>query len=252
MKNFLMILKFDGTNYHGWQIQKNAITVQEVFQRAIKKVFKVKPEIKGCSRTDSGVHANMYCVSVRLPELIPVERISLVVNKFLPNDMSVIDCYEVCEKFHARYSCFAKEYIYLIYNSKVRDPFLNKKVLNYWHPIDIKLMNLAAKKFIGSHDFYAFYSFGTQRKTNTIRTIYDFGVKKNKDIIKLVIKADGFLHNMVRILVGTLLNVNYGRIEHNDIVGIIESRDRSRAGDTVSPCGLYLNRVFYPEGLVKF
>ncbi|MDR1364254.1 MAG: tRNA pseudouridine(38-40) synthase TruA, partial [Oscillospiraceae bacterium] len=135
MKNFLIVLKFVGTNYHGWQIQKNAITVQEIFQNSIVKIFGAMPEIKGCSRTDSGVHANMYCVNAKFPELISVNKIPIALNKFLPYDISVIDCREVRESFHARYSCLGKEYIYKIHNCKIRDPFLFGRVLNYRYPI---------------------------------------------------------------------------------------------------------------------
>ena len=156
MRNILLSLCYDGTRYHGWQIQKNAITVQEVFQNALIKILNVCPDIKGCSRTDSGVHANMYCVSMKIDSNIPCERLKMAINKFLPNDIAVNTAIEVPTDFHARYSCIGKEYVYKIWNKQVRNPFLDGRAFHYWYPLNIEKLNMAAYNFVGTHDFTSF------------------------------------------------------------------------------------------------
>ena len=176
MRNILLSICYDGTNYHGWQIQKNAITVQEVFQNALFKILNETVDIKGCSRTDSGVHANMYCVSAKINSNIPCERLKMAMNRFLPSDIAVTGAIEVPIDFHARYSCCAKEYIYKIWNQQVRNPFLNGRALHYWYPIDVEKLNLAAKNFIGTHDFTSFCTLDSRNPENLTRTVKDFVV----------------------------------------------------------------------------
>lgn len=250
MRNILLSTCYDGTNYHGWQIQKNAITVQEVFQNALFKILNETVDIKGCSRTDSGVHANMYCVSAKINSNIPCERLKMAMNRFLPSDVAVTGAIEVPLDFHARYSCCAKEYVYKIWNQQVRNPFLNGRALHYWYPIDVEKLNLAAKNFIGTHDFTSFCTLDSRNPENLTRTVKDFVVEKNNGLVTMKVSADGFLYNMVRIMVGTLLQVAARKISPDDIKSIIEVKNRAMAGPTAVAYGLYLNKVYYEN--IKF
>lgn len=246
MKNLLLTLSYNGKNYHGWQVQKNALTVQQVFQEALFKTLGEQVDIKGCSRTDTGVHANMYCVSFKTNTTIPTEKLPLALNKFLPDDICVTFCKTVDNIFHARYSCIGKEYIYKIWNSPFKNPFLDGFALHYWYPLDVDKLNEACKQFLGTHNFSAFCTKDSRNPKNMTRTIKNFNVKKIDKLVTITVEADGFLYNMVRILVGTLLHISMGRIQICDIQDIINSKNRLRAGPTAIACGLYLNRVFYP------
>lgn len=252
-QNFLVVLRFLGTNYHGWQIQKNALSIQEVFQSALFKVIKHKTDIKACSRTDSGVHANKFCVNFKTNISITPKNLIFAINRFLPSDVRVIDCMKVPENFHARYSCTKKEYIYKIYNHKVMDPFMYGRSFHFWYPIDLNLINNLCKVFLGYHDFTAFCSLDARAKINMFRNINYLAAEKNKNnenIIEFKIQADGFLYNMVRIIVGTLLKANYKKMNCFDIKNVLESKNRALAGDTLPACGLYLNRIFYGELII--
>lgn len=245
-RNIFLTLSYDGTNYHGFQIQKNAVTIQEIFQNALKNVLKCTSEIKGCSRTDSGVHANMYGISFKTDSKIKCENLIFALNRYLPGDIAVNSCKDVDENFHARYSCVAKEYIYKILNSKIRNPFLDKYAFHYWYPVDINKLNAAASMLIGTHDFTSFATIDKSREaSNMVRTIQDLSIKKDGDLIIIKIKADGFLYNMVRIIVGTLLRVAQGKINPEDIPKIISEKNRALAGPTAPAHGLYLNKIFY-------
>ena len=245
LRNILMTICYDGKNYHGWQIQSNAITVQEVFQKAMYKVFKRNFDIKGCSRTDSGVHAKNYCISAKIYSRIPCERLVCALNRFLPYDICVKDCIDVPMDFHARYSCTGKEYIYKIFNGRIRDPFLNGYAFHYWYHLDIAKMRQAAEYYLGKHDFTSFCTLDKRKNVNMIRNVKRFEIDKVGNMIELKVEADGFLYNMVRIMVGTLLKVCQGKFSANDIPRIIEAKSRKMAGPTAPSCGLYLNKVFY-------
>lgn len=245
LRNILITICYDGKNYHGWQVQDNAVTVQEVFQNAIYNVFKTKPDIKGCSRTDSGVHANMYCINVKVSSKIPCDRIVAALNRFLPHDICVKDCKEVPLDFHARYSCIGKEYVYKIFNERIRDPFLHGYALHYWYFMDIDKMRKAAKFYIGEHDFTSFCTLDKRSATNMIRNVKKFEIDRIGNIVEMRVEADGFLYNMVRIMVGTLLRVCQGKIAADDIEHIIDSKNRKMSGPTAPAHGLYLNKVFY-------
>lgn len=245
-RNILLEISYNGKNYHGWQIQDNAVTVQEVFQTALKNVISnEKIDLKGCSRTDAGVHANMYCINFKTNHSIPCERLIMALNRFLPNDIAVLNAKEVPMDFHARYSCIGKEYIYKIWNSKIRNPFLDGYAFHYWYNIDLNLLNYAASKIVGKHDFTSFCTLDSRKSDNMIRNIKRLNLSKQENMINVTIEADGFLYNMVRIIVGTLIRVAQGKINADDIPYIIEAKSRSKAGPTVPPDGLYLNKVFY-------
>jgi tRNA pseudouridine38-40 synthase len=248
MRNILLTLRFDGTAYHGWQVQKNAVTVQQTLQDALETVLRSRPPVIGCSRTDAGVHANEYACNFRTSMNIPNESLLRALNTNLPADIAVTGCTEVPERFHARYSACAKEYIYKIFNEKTRDPFLNRFALYYPYRLDIEAMRRAAAGFLGRHDFKAFRATGSS-VDDTVRNVTLFEIETQGSLATFRVRADGFLYNMVRIMTGTLLYVSQGRIGESNICEIIDSQSRERAGPTVPAHGLYLNKVFYEAGV---
>lgn len=245
LRNLLITISYDGKNFHGWQIQQNALTVQEVFQNALGKIIGSQPDLKGCSRTDSGVHANMYCISIKTAHPIHPQRLKAALNRWLPKSVAVLECKEVPLDFHARYSCVSKEYIYKIWNSEVRNPFLDGYALHYRYKIDENLLNEAAQAYVGYHDFSSFCTLDRREKGDMRRNVTSFSVTRDGDLVTMKVEADGFLYNMVRIMVGTLLKVQQGKVSPDGISGIIEKKNRSFAGPTAQACGLYLNRVNY-------
>ncbi len=245
LRNILLTIAYDGRAYHGWQIQKNALSVQEVFQSALKNIIGDNFSVKGCSRTDSGVHANMYCINILTTHKISPERLKAAMNRFLPLDIVVNSAQEVSLDFHARYSCKSKEYIYKIWNSQERNPFLNGYALHYRYELDVEKLNSAAKAYIGTHDFTSFCTLDKREKGDFTRTVTSFHVTRDGKMVEMRVEADGFLYNMVRIMVGTLLRVAQGKIEVNEISNIIKGKNRKLAGPTAPACGLYLNRVNY-------
>lgn len=245
VKNLLATISYDGRNFHGWQIQQNALSVQEVFQNALKKIIGDCFDLKGCSRTDSGVHANMYCVSIKTSHPIEPARLKAALNRWLPKTVAVLDCVRVGDDFHARYSCVSKEYIYKIWNGEVRNPFLDGYALHYKYKIDEKMLNKAAQAYVGRHDFTSFCTLDNREKGDMTRTVKSFSVTRDGSLVVMRVEADGFLYNMVRIMVGTLLRVQQGKIPSDGIAEIIEKKDRGLAGPTAQACGLYLNRVNY-------
>ena len=244
MRNLLLTLRFDGSNYHGWQIQPNAVTVCGELTSAFSRLSGKNEKLIGCSRTDAGVHAQMFCVSVKTECEIPAEKIPDALNFYLPSDISVYGCREMPTDFHARYDCKGKEYVYLIYNGKYRNPFYEGKALFYPYKLDEKELDRFAKSFCGEYDLSAFCSAGCEI-TERVRTIFSADVKRQGDLINFTVSGNGFLYNTVRIMAGTLLDISHGKIKGEDIPLIIESKNRESAGHTAEACGLYLNKVFY-------
>ena len=244
MKRLLITIKYDGTAYHGWQVQDNALSVQEEFQNAVEKVFGSRLDVKGCSRTDSGVHANAYCLTLDTEMNITDEGVVMALNTKLPRDIAAVSCRQVPADFHPRYDCKTKEYIYRLYNGKIRDPFLENYTYHYRFPLDADYLNREAQHFLGTHDFAGFCSVKSDVE-DTTRTITRAEVKLDGDIVTFTFEGDGFLYNMVRIMVGTLLFINEGKIGEGELTEVIASRDRTRAGRTAPAKGLYLNRVNY-------
>lgn len=249
----LLRVAFLGKAYCGYQVQPNGITVQQMLNEAARDLFGYDCDIVGCSRTDSGVHANEFYVAVSKKGLgfietsIPVEKIPQAMSVRLPNDISVLSASVVDDSFHPRYDVVYKEYIYQIWNGKARNPFL---VDRSWHCpkyIDdeaLLRMQIAAKAFIGKKDFASFMAADSKIK-DSVRTVMDASVKREGDLITFRVSADGFLYNMVRIFTGTLVDVAYGRIDVNDIEKIISACNRKMAGTTAPPEGLFLNKVVY-------
>lgn len=244
MKNIALRLRYDGSRYHGWQVQKNAITVAQTMEEALAKVCGERVKLTGCGRTDAGVHALRYCANFHSDCTVPVDRMPLAVNSRLPDDIAVVDAVEVPDDFNAIGSCVKKEYVYKILNSRIPDPFLADRVCFYPQRIDISLMQAAARAFEGTHDFKAVRSEGTQTKT-TVRTVYWCRAEKDGDLITVSICANGFLYNMCRAMVGTMVYASYGKLIPEEIPALLEKRDRRLTGPTMPPQGLYLNRVWY-------
>ena len=244
MRNIALRLRYDGSRYHGWQVQKNDITVAETLEEALSKVCGHPVRVVGCGRTDAGVHALRYCANFKTDCRIPVDRIPLAVNSRLPGDIAVSAAVEAPEDFNAISSCIKKEYIYKIHNSNIRDPFWEKRVCFYPQHLDLELMQRAAKAFEGTHDFMAVRSVGTETRT-TVRTVHWCRAEKKGDIITVAICANGFLYNMCRAMVGTMVYASYGKLIPEDIPMLLEKRDRRLTGPTMPPQGLYLNRVWY-------
>ncbi len=239
-----IIIQYKGTAYHGFQVQKNAVTVCEVLQNAMEKLYGARFDIKGCSRTDAGVHALGYCVSYTQPKPIKPCKLPLALNTFLPDDIRVISAREVDEDFHARYSAISKEYVYKIQNSHVHDVFKKDLCWRVCKTLDVHEMKVAAKYICGTHDFTSFASIKSEVETN-VRTVHFLEVERNGDEITLHICADGFLYNMVRIIAGTLVEVGTARMSAENVKHILEKKDRSFAGDTAPACGLFLYKVNY-------
>lgn len=254
MKLFLKI-SFLGTNYCGYQVQNNAVTVQQTLNEASEKLFGYECDIVGCSRTDSGVHANEFCLTVSkkgenaLLHSIPLEKIPTAFNSLLPDDISVIEAGMVDDDFHARYDVKYKEYIYKIWNGKVKNPFLGDRAYHCPFHLDrdaVEKMDRAAQMFIGKHDFTAFMAKGS-KITDATRTVLYACVYSEDDTVVFKVAADGFLYNMVRIMAGTLVDVARNNISVDGISDIINSKKRGSAGATAPACGLYLNKVSYKD-----
>ena len=244
MRNIAVRIAYDGSRYHGWQIQKNNITVQEIVRDAVSEIVKQPVSVVGCGRTDAGVHAERYCISFKSDATIPAVRLPLALNALLPGDISACDAVDVDEDFNAILSCRGKEYTYRILNSAVRDPFLEKRAWFYPQKLDVDVLARAASMFVGTHDFAAVRSVGTETKS-TVRTISYFNVTKSGDIISFKVFADGFLYNMVRAMVGTAVYASMGKLDADEIPDILASRNRTLAGPTAPPQGLYMTRVDY-------
>ena len=244
MKNIALCLRYDGSRYHGWQVQKNDITVAETLEQAIFKACGERLRVVGCGRTDAGVHALRYCANFRSDTRIPLQRLPLALNARLPEDIAVLEAVEAGDGFNAIGSCIKKEYIYKIWNSTIRDPFLEKRVCFYPQRLDTERMREAAAAFEGTHDFRAVRSVGTETKT-TVRTVHWCRVERDGALITVSVCADGFLYNMCRAIVGTLVYASYGKLEPEEIPALLEKGDRRLTGPTMPPQGLYLNRVWY-------
>lgn len=244
MKRMLITISYDGTAYHGWQTQPNAITVQSVIEKALFELLNQKVSVVGTSRTDAGVHAKEFTFHIDCADNIPKEAFLRGLNGLLPCDIAVTDAKEVAPTFHARYNALGKTYCYNIYNSNKKDPFKLRYAWQIERPLDIDKMNDFAKSIVGKHDFYAFSSSG-RTVEDTIRTISECYFVKDGDYLKLYVTADGFLYNMVRIIIGTAVAVSDGKINVNDIQDILKNKDRAALGMTAPPQGLFLEKVHY-------
>ena len=249
----LLKISFVGTRYNGYQVQPDKPTVQREMNEAARRIFGFDCDIVGCSRTDSGVHANEFfvCVSKKaensLECTIPMNKVPLAFNSVLPDDISVLDARMVDDEFHPRYDVKHKEYIYKIWNDPIKNPFCADRAYHIPQKYSdevIEKMNEAAQYYCGKHDFCSYMAQGS-KIVDTVREVKYAEVYKEGDFIIFKVASDGFLYNMVRIMTGTLLLVAQGKINPGDIEKITDSKDRKNAGSTAPACGLYLNKVEY-------
>ncbi|MEG0771341.1 MAG: tRNA pseudouridine(38-40) synthase TruA [Clostridia bacterium] len=247
--NVLLKIAYKGTRYSGFQYQKNANSVANEIEKAITSITHEYIGVNGCSRTDKGVHALSYYLNFTMQKEIEIPKLIYGINAFLPLDIAVLDGKIVPNDFHARYDAKEKTYIYKIFNSQTRNPFYEDAAYRYYTKLDIKAMQKAAEKFIGCYDFKSFMSSGSEIK-NTIRTVINSSISVDGDMITYEITADGYLYNMVRIIVGTLIKVGIGKISPEEITDIIKACDRTLAGPTAPGCGLYLKNVIYDKVLL--
>ena len=247
MKRILLTISYDGTAYHGWQVQPNGITVQETLQNSLEKLLGCRPAVTGCSRTDAGVHAEEFCCHFDCEDKLPENAFLKGLDALLPEDISVKACKTVKNDFHARYDAKGKTYKYYIFNSSISDPFLARYSWRIERKLNIDLMNDFCGKLVGTHDFSAFSSSG-RTVEDTVRTVTECRAERSGKIITLTVTANGFLYNMVRIIAGTAVDVSDGKISGDSVKAILASRNRSLAGITAPPQGLFLKKVIYQGG----
>ena len=244
LKNILLIIEYCGKNYAGWQRQQNGISIQEKIENAIQELTGQKININGSGRTDAKVNALGQCANFKIDCTIPPPNFSMALNSILPEDIRILESFEVDMDFHARYSATGKYYRYTILNRKMPSAIYKHTTCHVKQPLDVEKMIKASSYFIGEHDFRAFMSAGSNIKT-TIRTIYSLNITQNDNLLFIDIKGNGFLYNMVRIIAGTLAEVGKGSIPVEEVKNIIQSHDRSRCGPTLKASGLCLMEVFY-------
>lgn len=239
MKRVMLTVAYDGTNYNGWQLQPNADTIEARLNTALSDLLKEDINVIGASRTDAGVHAYGNVAVFDTNTQMPADKISYALNQRLPEDIRIQDSREVDADFHPRHCDSRKTYVYNIYNAKFPQPVNRLYAYFTYNQLDVDKMKRACEYFIGEHDFASFCSVGSQAKT-TVRTIYDLHIEQNGQMLSIYVTGSGFLYNMVRIIAGTLMEVGRGKLELGDVVTIIDSKDRSKAGPTAPACGLAL------------
>jgi tRNA pseudouridine38-40 synthase len=244
MRNIALRLAYDGTEYHGWQAQKELPTVSGTIEAAIRGVVGHPVKLTGCGRTDAGVHAETYVANFRTESKIPADRLPYAINTKLPDDISVYSAWEVPEDFHSVFSSIRKEYTYIIYQSRIKNPFYSNRAMFYPMKLDIGRMREAAAELVGEHDFKAMRTVGSNVKT-TVRTVFYYEIAEEGEIVRLKAAANGFLYNMARAMAGTLVYVSEGKINPKDIPVILESGDRTSAGPTLPASGLYMTGIWY-------
>ena len=249
MRNIALRLMYVGTAYHGWQVQKNAETVAETLEKSLASVVGHPVKCTGAGRTDAGVHAEVYVANFRTSSRIPCDRIPLAVNTRLPDDIVVVKATEVPEDFNAIGSCRKKEYTYRIYNSRLGNAFYVDRAWFYPRHLDERVMQRAADCFVGTHDFSAVRAVGTEVRS-PVRTVYYFDITRTGDLIECRVCANGFLYNMVRAMVGTCVYAAEGKFAPEDVSAILESKNRTAAGPTVPPGGLYMTKLWYDEDVL--
>ena len=246
MKRIKLVTSYDGTNYHGSQIQNNGETIEGVLKMELSSLLKEEINIIGASRTDAGVHARGNVFVFDTESRIPPEKFTYALNARLPEDIRVQDSCEVPLTFHPRHQDTVKTYEYKILNRKLPLPEYRLYAHFTYEALDVDLMNTACKHFIGEHDFASFCAAGSQVES-TVREIYDLHVEKSGELLTISVTGNGFLYNMVRIIAGTLMKVGGGHILPEEIPGIIEAKDRKMAGPTAPAKGLTLVQIRYPE-----
>lgn len=252
MRNIKLTLEYDGTNYCGWQIQSHRVTkpprqkpsIQETVEKALRKIFREKIKITGAGRTDAGVHAFAQVANFKTKSGLPLSRVQQGLNAALPDDIVVTSAQQVGVDFHSRFRARSKLYRYAILNRQHPGAFLHKRAYFFRYPLDIGLMRRESKALLGRHDFSSFQSSGT-RKRNAVKTIKKITFKRHGDLVYIDIEGDGFLYNMARNIVGTLIEIGRGHFKKGRLKKILSGRDRRLAGPTAAAKGLYLVKVGY-------
>lgn len=247
MKRVKLVVAYDGTNYCGWQIQPNGITIEEVLNHHLSELLKEPIKVIGASRTDAGVHALGNVAVFDTSARMPAEKISYALNTRLPEDIRIQDSWEVSAAYHPRFCKTVKTYEYCILNRRFPDPTRRLYTLFSYYHLDVEKMREAASYLVGEHDFKSLCTH-KEEVENTVRTIYSLDVLKEGDLIRLRIRGNGFLYNMVRIIAGTLLRVGSGYYEPGYMKELLEAKDRQAAGETAPPQGLTLVKIEYPDG----
>lgn len=245
---FKLIIAYDGTNYAGWQIQKIGLGVQQRVEEALGKIFPSVKQIHSSSRTDTGVHALGMVAHVEIPKSefkMSSEKLALAINAHLPPDIRVMSATRCAEKFHARFDAKGKQYRYFVWNHHAMNPLLRHQAWHVGHKLDLKVMRAAANFFLGKNDFKSLAGTRSYEMASTVRTLTRCDIKRNNELLTIMIEGDGFLYKMCRGIVGTLVQVGQGKIAANEIQKILASKDRRVAGMTAPAHGLVLWKVFY-------
>lgn len=243
MNNYKLTIQYDGGRYKGWQrLGDSENTVQGKIENAISVMVGGEVEIIGSSRTDAGVHALAQVANFKISDSMPESKIMNFLNHYLPPDISITEVELVDDRFHARYNAKDKTYIYKIWNEAYSHPFMRKYSMHVAKKLDIELMKQAAQYFIGEHDFTS-YSNAKSKKKDSVRTIYSLDIEEVDGFIQFRVGGNGFLYNMVRKMIGTLIEVGLGDKRPEDIPAIIESKERAQTGGMADACGLYLEKI---------
>ena len=251
---FKLTIAYDGTAYEGWQTQKTGTGVQQKVEEALAKLFPSQPSIHSSSRTDTGVHALGMVAHFEVPAKefkMPLRKLALAINAWLPEDIRVLSAARALETFHARFDAAGKQYRYFVWNHSAMNPLLRQTAWHVPRPLDLKAMQTAAKFFIGKHDFQSFAANPGYRKESTVRRLSRCEVRKSGCSLTFIIEGDGFLYKMCRGIVGTLVQVGLGRFPSSEIKQMLARKDRRVAGMTAPAHGLVLWKVFYRKSIVR-
>ncbi|MCX5678464.1 MAG: tRNA pseudouridine(38-40) synthase TruA [Candidatus Omnitrophica bacterium] len=245
MRNIKLTIRYDGTNYSGWQFQKNSTSIQETIQDAVRKITGRKSSVVASGRTDAGVHALAQIANFKTASKIPLKNLRMALNTALPDDIVVSRAKEVALDFDSQKNAKSKLYRYVIYNKDFMDPFLRRYAAKSFFKIDTALMREGAKYLVGRHDFTSFKTKDDDEGANAVRTIKYIRIKRDGDVIYINIEADGFLYNMVRNIVGTLIEVGRGKFKTEYVKEILKKKDKRSCGPTAPAKGLSLVKVRY-------
>lgn len=246
MKRIMLIVAYEGTNYRGWQVQANGITIESVLNRELSRLLGEEITVIGASRTDSGVHSLGNAAVFDTNTRIPAEKISYALNQRLPEDIAVQESFEVAPDFHPRKCSSTKTYEYRILNRRFPLPTLRRDTYFYYYPLDVEKMNQAAACLVGRHDFKSFCSIHSQAP-DSVRQIYSCEVQRQEDVVVIRVTGSGFLYNMVRIIAGTLIQVGGGELDPREVAVILEKKDRSFAGPTAPAHGLTMMGIKFED-----
>lgn len=245
MRNIKLTIEYDGKNFAGWQTQPNKESVQGEIEKAISAITGEAIEVIGSGRTDAGVHALGQVANFHTNSNIPIDKMPYAINSKLKNSIVIKKAEEVEERFHARYNCSGKTYLYIINNNEFPSALNRYREFHMPFKLNLECMKEAIKYFEGTHDFKGFMASGGNKRKTTVRTLTKCELNCTDGIINIELSGDGFLYNMVRIICGTIVDIGLGKIQPKEIPDILKSGDRTRAGKTLPPHGLYLKEVRY-------